>query len=110
MTFIDTADIYGAGTNEELVGRLLAERRDEVEVAYMIDKAYWRRGLATEAARGIRDYAFNQLGLSRLICMIDGQNAASIGVAEAIGMTFEKEVVDEHGPYLIYSMTKPASP
>lgn len=33
VTFIDTADIYGAGTNEELVGRLLAARRDEVEVA-----------------------------------------------------------------------------
>ena len=86
------------------------EGQDEVEVAYMIDKRYWRRGLATEAARGIRDYAYGQLGLARLICMIDGQNAASIGVAEAIGMTFEKEVVDEHGPYLIYSMTKPASP
>ena len=73
------------------------------------DRRYWRRGLGVEAARGIRDYAFNQLGLSRLICMIDGENAASIGVAEGIGMTFEKEVVDEHGPYLIYSMSKPAS-
>jgi RimJ/RimL family protein N-acetyltransferase len=75
----------------------------------MIDKRYWRRGLAGEAARGIRDYAFDQLGLSRLICMIDGENAASIGVATAIGMTFEKEVTDEHGPYLIYSMARPAN-
>ncbi|GAA2172820.1 aldo/keto reductase [Arthrobacter parietis] len=33
VTFIDTADVYGAGSNEELVGRLLAARRDEVEVA-----------------------------------------------------------------------------
>ena len=33
----------------------------------------------------------------------------SIGVAEGIGMTFEKEVVDEHGPYLIYSIVRPAS-
>lgn len=33
VTFIDTADVYGAGTNEELVGRLLAQRRDEVELA-----------------------------------------------------------------------------
>ena len=83
--------------------------QDEVEVAYMIDKRYWRRGLGVEAARGIRDYAFEQLGLSRLICMIDGENAASIGVATAIGMTFEREAVDEHGPHLIYSMAKPAS-
>ena len=80
--------------------------QDEVEVAYMIDKRYWRRGLGVEAARGIRDYAFNHLGLSRLICMIDGENAASIGVAEGIGMRFEREATDEHGPYLIYSMSQ----
>jgi ribosomal-protein-alanine N-acetyltransferase len=82
--------------------------QDEVEVAYMIAKRYWRRGLATEAARGIRDYAFEQLGLSRLISMIDPANAASIGVATAIGMTLERQAEDEHGPYLIYSMTRPA--
>ncbi|HEY5011389.1 MAG TPA: aldo/keto reductase [Acidimicrobiia bacterium] len=32
-TFIDTADAYGAGANEELVGRGLAGRRDEVVLA-----------------------------------------------------------------------------
>jgi ribosomal-protein-alanine N-acetyltransferase len=81
--------------------------QDEVEVAYMIDKAYWGRGLGTEAARGIRDYAFEQLGLSRLICMIYPENIASIKVAENVGMTFEKECVDEHGPYWVYSMAAP---
>ena len=80
--------------------------QDEVEVAYMIDKAYWRQGLGTEAARGIRDYAFEQLGLSRLICMIYPENEASVKVATNIGMTLEKECVDEHGPFLVYSMSK----
>ena len=80
--------------------------QDEVEVAYMIDKRYWRRGLGVEAARGIRDYAFGQLGLTRLICMIDPANPASIGVATAIGMTLERQAEDEHGPYLIYSMSR----
>jgi aryl-alcohol dehydrogenase-like predicted oxidoreductase len=32
-TFIDTADAYGVGANEELVGRALAGRRDEVVLA-----------------------------------------------------------------------------
>ena len=27
--FIDTADIYGQGSNEELVGRAIADRRDK---------------------------------------------------------------------------------
>ena len=32
ITFIDTADVYGAGSNEELVGRLLKGRRDEIQL------------------------------------------------------------------------------
>ena len=31
----------------------------EVEVAYMIDKAYWRQGLGSEAAQAILDYGFD---------------------------------------------------
>jgi aryl-alcohol dehydrogenase-like predicted oxidoreductase len=33
VTFLDTADIYGGGSNEELIGQLLKERRDEVQLA-----------------------------------------------------------------------------
>lgn len=33
VSFIDTADVYGAGGNERLIGRLLANRRDEVVIA-----------------------------------------------------------------------------
>jgi aryl-alcohol dehydrogenase-like predicted oxidoreductase len=33
VTFLDTADVYGPFTNEELVGRALAGRRDEVFLA-----------------------------------------------------------------------------
>jgi aryl-alcohol dehydrogenase-like predicted oxidoreductase len=33
MTFWDTADMYGSGANEQLLGRVLAERRDEVVLA-----------------------------------------------------------------------------
>ncbi|MCJ1696157.1 aldo/keto reductase [Rathayibacter caricis] len=33
VVFIDTAEIYGPFTNEELVGRALADRRDEVVIA-----------------------------------------------------------------------------
>jgi len=33
ITFFDTADVYGLGGNEELVGRALAKRRNEVIIA-----------------------------------------------------------------------------
>ncbi len=33
VTFLDTADIYGVGKNEELVGRAISDRRDRVVLA-----------------------------------------------------------------------------
>ena len=33
VTFIDTANQYGGGANEQLISKLLADRRDEVTVA-----------------------------------------------------------------------------
>jgi ribosomal-protein-alanine N-acetyltransferase len=82
------------------------DEQQEVEVAYLIDKAYWGQGLGTEAAQGIVHYAFEQLHLSRLICLIDAENQASQAVATKIGMSFEKAIEDDKGPALLYSMSK----
>ncbi|HLK75925.1 MAG TPA: aldo/keto reductase [Streptosporangiaceae bacterium] len=55
VTFIDTADIYGAGHNEVLVGRGIAHRRDEVQLAtkFGIDRS---GGDAHRIVRGEHDY------------------------------------------------------
>jgi ribosomal-protein-alanine N-acetyltransferase len=75
----------------------------EVELAFLIDKARWREGFATEAARAIIEYARNVLGIQRLICLILPGNAASAGVARKVGMSFEREHRDELGLCHIYS-------
>jgi ribosomal-protein-alanine N-acetyltransferase len=80
--------------------------RTEVEVAYLLDKAYWGQGLGTEAAQAILDYGFRQLRLSRLICLIDQDNRASINVATKIGMLFERSGADDKGPFLLYARNK----
>ena len=76
---------------------------NEVEVAYLIGKAYRGQGLGTEAAQAILEHGFGSLHLSRLICLIHKENQASVKVADRIGMTFEKEGKDELGPFLLYS-------
>src|ERR1700686_2413021 len=55
VTFIDTADIYGAGHNEVLVGRAISGRRDEVQLAtkFGIDRS---GGDAHRIVRGEHDY------------------------------------------------------
>jgi ribosomal-protein-alanine N-acetyltransferase len=71
-----------------------------------LGREYWGQGLGTEAAQAVLEYGFERLNLSRLICLIDRENRASIKVATKIGMTFEKESADEHGPFLLYSKDK----
>lgn len=82
--------------------------RDEVEVAYTIAQEFWGQGLGSEAAQAILEYGFTQLNLPRLICRIEVENVASQKVAEKIGMMFEKEGLDEIGPFLVYAMHRPA--
>jgi aryl-alcohol dehydrogenase-like predicted oxidoreductase len=55
VTFIDTADIYGAGHNEVLVGRGISGRRDEVQLAtkFGIDRT---AGDDKRTVRGERAY------------------------------------------------------
>ena len=85
----------------------LIDGRPEVEAAYMLAKEHWGHGLGTEAAHGILRYGFERLQLARLICLIDRDNQASIKVAMKIGMTFEKEGMDDKGPYLLYARNRP---
>jgi RimJ/RimL family protein N-acetyltransferase len=82
------------------------EGQQEVEVAFALSKEYWGQGLATEVAQALVQYGFETLGLSRLICLIEPQNQASINVATKLGMKFEKEGQDEKGPFLLYAINK----
>jgi ribosomal-protein-alanine N-acetyltransferase len=70
----------------------------------MLAKAWWGRGLATEAARATRDYAFGTLGFDRLISVIRPDNVASQRVAMKNGMRFERDVDARGVPARLYSM------
>lgn len=85
----------------------------EIEVAYLLDKKFWHQGLATECATGILAYAFDNLNLSRIICLMHPDNVASQRVAQKIGMTLERKVngiAGDNFPTLLYSINKPVDP
>jgi len=83
------------------------EGQEEIEVGYMLAKEYWGQGLATEAAKAILKYGFDQVGLSRLICVVNPDNQASSKVALKIGMTIEIDGDVNGEPTLLYSISKP---
>jgi RimJ/RimL family protein N-acetyltransferase len=64
----------------------------ETEIGWTLGREHWGRGYATEGALACRDWALEELGLTRLISMIVRANAASIRVAEKIGESYEREI------------------
>jgi len=56
VTLLDTADMYGQGANEELVGRAIADRRDEVVLATKFGIVRNREDPAARGVNGRPDY------------------------------------------------------
>jgi ribosomal-protein-alanine N-acetyltransferase len=75
------------------IGIMLAEIDDHAEhdLGYIVYKDFWNNGYATEAALACVGYAFNSLGIKRLVAIMSHHNIASARVAEKIGMNKEKE-------------------
>lgn len=44
-------------------------------------------GFASEASRGLVEHAFSELGVEWLVASMSAENAASVKVAERLGMT-----------------------
>ncbi len=69
--------------------RLLPELGGETEVLYLLERAAWGQGLASEAAAAARDVGLGPLGLQRLVGYVLAGNAASVAVLRRIGMREE---------------------
>jgi ribosomal-protein-alanine N-acetyltransferase len=75
------------------VGIMLAEidGHAERDLGYIVYKDFWNNGYATEAALACVEYAFNSLGIKRLVAIMSHDNIASARVAEKTGMKRKKE-------------------
>ncbi len=75
----------------------------ELELGYWLHPDAQGRGYATEAARRIRDHAYQDLGLTTLISTIDPKNAASKKVAERLGALREATIeLAQFGPHEVF--------
>ena len=82
------------------------EGEPAAELGYDFRSEYWDQGYATEAASAVRDYAFQTLGLTRLISLIRVGNHASKRVAEKVGMQFQSEVTRYGNRYWSYALAR----
>lgn len=85
---------FGIIYKGDLVGVIGLIRQKDVyrlsaELGYWIGEPYWGLGIATQAVRLIKDYAFERLGLIRLFSAVFDFNKASQRVLEKAGFKLD---------------------
>jgi RimJ/RimL family protein N-acetyltransferase len=80
------------------------------ELGWMLRRASWGKGYATEGATRALAHAFTAMGRDHLISLIRPPNRASIGVAERLGQTLEGRTDLFGHEVLIYGIKRSAWP
>lgn len=79
----------GGGLIGDVFFKLLDHDERQGEIGYTLARAYHGRGYATEAVRAVLGYAFEALGLHRVIAQVDCANTPSVALLERLGMRRE---------------------
>lgn len=72
------------------------------EIGWHVKKTFWNKGVATEAARAVREAARTRFGLPGVVALIHPEHVASRRVAEKIGLRIRETTVFEGEPTVIY--------
>ncbi len=90
------------------------KEREVLEVGYLLNRAYWHRGYATEAAIACREYAFQSLHAEAVGSIIRDTNTASQNVAKRNGMRLADTGYIKHYrgvdmPHVLFQVERPRS-
>jgi RimJ/RimL family protein N-acetyltransferase len=87
----------------------MGERRVP-EIGYLLNRAYWGKGYATEAALACKQHAFDKLGFDEVFSTVRDTNIASMNVAIRCGMVVRKRFVKHYRgvdmPHFLFGVRK----
>jgi len=95
VTFLDTADMYGPFTNEQLVGKAIAGRRDEVQLATKFGNERLPDGTRVgingkpEYVRSACDASLQRLGVDHLDLYYQHRVDKTVPIEETVGAMAE---------------------
>lgn len=98
VTHLDPLTNFAIEVDGEAAGAIGLELRADVysgtaEIGYWLGRAFWGRGIGTEAVKAVTGYGFTELGLRRIYAEVFGWNAASARVLEKVGYLLEGRAV-----------------
>lgn len=74
------------GKHIGVVSAHLDAESGDAELGWILHKAYWGKGYATEAARAVKHFALEELGARRLVAYCDSENIASQRLMDRLGL------------------------
>jgi aryl-alcohol dehydrogenase-like predicted oxidoreductase len=96
INFLDTADAYGIGDNEELVGKTIKSRRDEVFLATKFanirkkdDPTFWQLSGKPEYVKAACDASLKRLGLDHIDLYYQHRVDPETPIEETVGAMAE---------------------
>jgi RimJ/RimL family protein N-acetyltransferase len=95
-TLRDTGDFIGTIGLQIMRDAVPNLPQPAVEIGWRLTQSAQGKGLATEGARTIVDFAFNKLGLNEVVAITALPNRASRHVMEKLSMTHRPELDFDH--------------
>ncbi len=86
------------------------EGRLEIEIICFMRRPFWRSGYSEEACRACIDYAFERLGVRRIVAFVLPQNRASSRLALRCGLTYERSTERNGAVMALYARENRAGP
>ena len=79
----------------------------DLEIGWLLARQAWGTGLATEGATAALRFAFDDIGVRRVVSLIDPRNIRSMRVAEKLGERYEG-LLDHNGKTVaVYAVNRP---
>jgi RimJ/RimL family protein N-acetyltransferase len=93
------------GTKIGICGLFRRDNLDDPDIGFAVLPEYCGNGYAGEAALAVVEYASATLGIRALTAIVSPTNAASIGLIEKLGLSFQRMITmpgDDHAIRLYY--------
>ncbi|WP_417452862.1 GNAT family N-acetyltransferase [Kiloniella sp.] len=90
-----------------MCGLVKRDGLDDPDIGYALLPEYCSKGYAVEAANAVLEYGHTQLGIDKIVGIVNPDNTGSAKVLEKIGLVFEKMItVSEDLPETKYYISR----
>jgi RimJ/RimL family protein N-acetyltransferase len=104
LSATDAADVFVGRAG---LRRVEIEGAGEIELLYAVTAESWGRGYATEIGAALVEFAVARLEAPSVIAYTMPHNVRSLHVMEKLGFVYERDLVHDDLPHVLYRRARP---